>query len=147
MTGTYQSRYFAMSLTDLLLHSHPPPYAFDGEEGLTVQELSARVMAKHAQLQGCPGEHYCASWYHLVIGYDAGYYGYLWSDVLAADIFQAMRSQPAGLLSKEVGDKLFHQLLGPCATRAGVDLVREFLGREPTLDAWCERNGVPRAAL
>merc|ERR1712228_56300 len=84
-----------------------------------------------------------ASWYHMVIGYDAGYYGYLWSDVIAADIFRAMQQEPAGLLSKAVGRKLYDQLLGPCATRSGECLVRNFLGREASMDAWCERNGVP----
>lgn len=148
MVGTQQSRYFAMALADLLLHARGPPYAFEGQEGLSAQELFARVVATHTRLEALPATHPCASWYHLVIGYDAGYYGYGWSDVVAADIFDAMRQEPKGLLSEEVGRKLKEELLGPCATIAGKDISRKFLGREPTSDAWCRRQGIPaRASL
>merc|ERR1711971_479275 len=143
LAGTAESRYFAMSLIDLLLHSEEPPYSFDGEGGLDVPTLCARVLAKHAKAANVEGDYYCASWYHLVIGYDAGFYGYGWSDVLAADLFQTIRDNPHGLLSKDVGHKLYDQLLGPCATASGDDLIRGFLGREASMSAWCERKGVP----
>jgi len=148
MVGTQQTRYFAMALADMLLHARAPPYDFDGEEGLSAQELFARVVATNTRLDAIPHTHPCASWYHLVIGYDAGYYGYGWSDVVAADIFEAMCKEPGGLLSEEVSRKLRAELLGPCATIAGTDISRTFLGRAPTSDAWCKRQGIPiRASL
>ena len=78
----------------------------------------------------------------LVPGYDAGYYGYGWSDVYAADLFEAMASTPAGMLSAQTGSKLRDQVLGPCATRSGASMLRTFLGREPSEEAWRKRNGL-----
>ena len=146
MVGTGQSRYFAMALFDLIAHSGAPPYAFGGGTGLSARELFARLQQEHTGLPPIPGTHPCASWYHLVIGYDAGYYGYGWSDVFAADVFEAMLRSPSGLLSAETGARLRDEILGPCATRSGGDMVKAFLGREPTADAWCRRNGIPEPA-
>jgi len=143
MVGMDKSKYFAMALFDMKAHSQAPPYTFDGKEGLSVQELFASILEKHTRLQRLPGTHMCASWYHLVIGYDAGYYGYGWSDVYAADVFNAMLCSPSGLLSHETGQKLRDEILGPCATRSGGDMLQSFLGRAPSSDAWCERNGIP----
>jgi len=143
MVGMDKSKYFAMALFDLRAHSQAPPYTFDGQGGLSTQELFACILEKHTRLPRLAGSHPCASWYHLVIGYDAGYYGYGWSDVYAADLFKAMLHSPSGLLGVETGQRLRDQILGPCATRSGSDMLQAFLERAPSSDAWCERNGIP----
>merc|ERR1712217_578651 len=136
-----KSKFFGMALFDLKVHASKPPYSFEGEEGLTVSQLFDRLVAKSTALDTIPDTNYCASWYHLVIGYDAGYYGYMWSDVYAADVFNTMITSPDGALSAKTGGRLRDEILGPCATRSGMDMLRAFLGRDPTADAWCERNG------
>jgi thimet oligopeptidase len=143
MVGTMNSRYFAMALFDLQAHSQAPPYTFEGEADLSAKELYERIIEKYTKLARLPGTHPIASWYHLVIGYDAGYYGYGWSDVYAADLFKDMLCSPSGLLSVETGTRLRNEILGPCATRSGTDMLQAFLGRAPSSDAWCERNGIP----
>lgn len=143
MQGTSSSRYYAMALFDLLAHSQAPPYAYEGENGLSVAELYSRVMSKHTKMAPLPDVNPCASWYHLVIGYDAGYYGYGWSDVYAADVFETMRKSKDGLISAKTGGKLRDCILAPCATRPGMEMLREFLGREPNSAAWCQRMGIP----
>lgn len=143
MVGTFESRFFAMSLFDLYVHSRAPPYAFEGKEGLSAQELYTCLLEKYTGLPQIPNTNPSASWYHLVIGYDAGYYSYMWSDVQAADVFEAMRVSPEGLLAPATGKRLREEILAPCAGRRGVDMLRAFLGREPSADAWCRRNGVP----
>lgn len=40
-------------------------------------------------MESIKGTAYPASWYHMVMGYDAGYYGYLWSEVVSHDIFRS----------------------------------------------------------
>merc|ERR1712187_442717 len=116
-------------------------------DGLSAQQLYVRILEKHTKLKELPDTHPCASWYHLVIGYDAGYYGYGWSDVYAADVFDAMACSSLGLLSVEVGQRLRDDILEPCATRSGGELLRSFLGRDPNSDAWCKRNGVPTSRI
>ena len=78
MVGIAQTRYFSMALFDLLVHSSAPPYSFNGEDGLSIQQLFRRVSEHYNHLAMQEDAHPCASWYHLVIGYDAGYYGYGW---------------------------------------------------------------------
>lgn len=61
----------------------------------------------------------------------------------AADLFKAMLESKEGLMSAETGAKLRECILRPCASVAGFDMLYNFLGRQPTPDAWCERNGIP----
>lgn len=55
----------------------------------------------------------------MYIGYDAGVYGYGWSDVYAADLFHTMQTSEAGALSSATGRRLREEILGPCATKTG----------------------------
>ena len=142
VAGTQESRLISMSMIDLLLHSQAPPYSFDGKAGLSPPELYRLVVEKCTSLKQLPNTNFCASWYHLYIGYDAGVYGYAWSDVFAADIFESMRTCQTGPLSAETGERLRSQILEPCATKPGFDMLRGFLGREPSVDAWCRFKGI-----
>ncbi|CAJ1341577.1 unnamed protein product, partial [Effrenium voratum] len=146
MVGIQESRYFAMSLFDLMVHSQAPPYSLDGEEGLSLAELFRRVMQQQTCLQQLPDTNFSCSWYHLYIGYDAGFYGYGWSDVFAADIFETMRASKEGALSGATGQALRSEILAPCATRCGQEMLRRFLGREPSVEArsvrWPRFGGV-----
>lgn len=63
MAGLGESRYFASSLFDLMIHSQAPPYSFEGEEGLSSAELYRRVMQKYTTLAQLPKTNYSASWY------------------------------------------------------------------------------------
>eukprot|EP00796_Vickermania_ingenoplastis_P000388 gene388-biopygen353 len=63
------------------------------------------------------------------MGYDAGYYGYMWSKVFALDVFDYIRSHN-GLLDPKVGHKYASSILG-LAGRPNESL-KEFLGRDPS---------------
>ncbi|CAJ1459901.1 unnamed protein product, partial [Effrenium voratum] len=62
MVGIQESRYFAMSLFDLMVHSQAPPYSLDGEEGLSLAELFRRVMQQQTCLQQLPDTNFSCSW-------------------------------------------------------------------------------------
>jgi len=143
MVGMHNSKFFGMALFDMHAHSSAPPYELDGVKGLSAAELFARYSEKYTQLKALPGTNFCASWYHLVIGYDAGYYSYAWSDVYAADVFDSMMQSPDGPLSAATGAKLRDLILAPCAAVPGDVMLKNFLGRDPSADAWCKRNGIP----
>ena len=131
-----------MFIFDLVLHSQAPPYSYDGKEGLSVPELHRCIFEKYTSLKQLPNTNFSAAWYHLYIGYDAGVYGYGWSDVFAAEIFEAMRNSPTGPLSASTGHRLRSEILSPCATKPGYEMLRGFLGREPSVDAWCRFKGI-----
>ena len=76
---------------------------------------------------------------HLT-GYGACYYSYLYSKVLALDIFSKIKEQ--GLLNAEVGRNFSDIILRPGGSKEPADLVKEFLGREPNQDAFLKDLGL-----
>jgi peptidylprolyl isomerase len=86
-----------------------------------------------------PGSHFQSSFGHLT-GYQAGYYGYMWSLVYAQDMFQRFRE--LGMLNPEAGAYYREKILSMGGTEDSLDLVREYLGREPSMDAFLESLGL-----
>ncbi len=72
-------------------------------------------------------------------GYSAGYYGYLWSEVLDADAFDAFKE--TSLFDRSTAMK-FRRLLSRGGTAPGMDLYREFRGRDPEIAPLLERRGL-----
>ncbi len=78
-------------------------------------------------LPAVPGIHPQASFGHLMGGYDAGYYGYLWSKVYAQDLFTAF--EQGGLENPAVGMRYRTEILEPARTYDPDVEVQHFLGR------------------
>lgn len=91
-------------------------------------------------LEPIPGGKFPASFGHLMGGYDAGYYGYLWSEVYAQDMFS--RFKKASLTSTEIGQQYRQIILEKGNMEPAMSLLREFLGREPNSNAFFERLGI-----
>lgn len=70
---------------------------------------------------------------HVMSGYGAGYYGYMWSEVLALDMLTAFNGK---LLNPEVGARYRDKILSRGGELPGMELVRGFLGREPNSKAF-----------
>ncbi|HET9416971.1 MAG TPA: M3 family metallopeptidase, partial [Candidatus Limnocylindria bacterium] len=77
---------------------------------------------------------------HLIDGYDAGYYGYLWADVIGDDMFGRFARE--GVTSPEVGAAYRREILEPNGTRDAADLVRAFLGRDPSNEEFLRLRGM-----
>ena len=69
-----------------------------------------------------------SSFGHLLGGYDAAYYGYLWADIIGDDLFSRFENE--GILSNTVGVDYKNKILKPGGTKPAEELVRDFLGRE-----------------
>lgn len=84
-----------------------------------------------------PGTHPQASFGHLMGGYDAGYYGYLWSQVYAQDLFTAFKT--GGLENPLVGMRYRQDILEPSRTYEPDVEVQRFLGRKMSPNAFYEQ--------
>ncbi|MGL4573632.1 MAG: M3 family metallopeptidase [Burkholderiaceae bacterium] len=80
-----------------------------------------------------PGTMFPAGFSHLVGGYAAGYYGYMWSEVLALDMLSAFGGK---LLNQDVGRNYRNMILAQGGQKPPHLLVESFLGRASNSDAF-----------
>lgn len=73
-------------------------------------------------------------------GYAAGYYSYLWAEVLSADAFS--RFEEEGIFSREVGESFLQNILTRGGSEEPMVLFERFRGRKPTLDALLRHKGI-----
>lgn len=112
-----------------------------GERGLDTAAIFSRIYHEMCDLDTVAGTNTAASFGHMASGYDANYYGYLWSEVFSCDMF-ASGFGKEGVLSAEMGRRYRRCVLEPGATRDAFDLLRDFLGREPNNEAFLKMKGI-----
>ena len=81
-----------------------------------------------------------ASFGHLMGGYDAGYYGYLWSEVFGDDMWR--RFEEEGITDRTVGMDYRREVLEVGGARDAIETLRAFLGREPDNGAFLRKLGI-----
>jgi thimet oligopeptidase len=99
-----------------------------------------QTMEGQTPLGYVPGSLFPASFSHIAGGYAAGYYSYLWSQVVAEDLRTAFA---ADKLSSSVGQRYRDTVLSQGAQRLPQDMVQNFLGRLPNSDAFFKALGRP----
>ena len=87
-----------------------------------------------------PEDTYWQAGFGHLFGYDAGYYGYKWSEVFADDMFTRFESE--GPLNPALGIEYRAKVLERGGSVDGDDLVRDFLGREPNSKAFLKNIGL-----
>ena len=99
-------------------------------------ELWKQLTAEYSVLPFVDGAHPFASFGHLN-GYSAYYYTYMWSQVIAYDMFSRFEKQ--GLLDSETARQYLDEVLVPGGSRPAATSVAEFLGRPYSFDAFQRR--------
>ena len=82
-----------------------------------------------------PGTQFPGTFEHIVGGYGAGYYGYMWSEVLALDMLSAYGKN---LMNPAVGRRFRELILARGGQRPAGEMVHDFLGRDPSPKAFFE---------
>ena len=113
--------------------------AYHGSGGQKDTDEIARELHPITGFEFPEATHFQAGFGHL-FGYDAGYYGYLWSRVYGDDMFT--RFEGAASSPQAIGREYRRQILEPGGAQDGETLVKSFLGREPTPDAFLRELGV-----
>ncbi|ODH13828.1 hypothetical protein ACO22_06868 [Paracoccidioides brasiliensis] len=90
--------------------------------------------------QGNDWGHGQATFGHLIGGYDAGYYGYLSSLVYSADMFYSVFKENP--MNAKEGRRYRHTVLEPGGSRDEMKTLKQFLGREPNMDAFYRELGL-----
>jgi Zn-dependent oligopeptidase len=86
------------------------------------------------------GTFHPASFGHLMGGYDAAYYGYIWSEVFGDDMFS--RFEDEGITSPQVGRAYRELVIGRGGSVDPDDMLVAFLGRKPNNEAFLRKVGI-----
>jgi thimet oligopeptidase len=127
-----RNQIFYTALSYLLHHERPADHL----------QAVRDAQARYDLLDYLEGTHFQASFGHLS-GYTSAYYTYLWSLVIAKDLFAAF--DPADLFDAAMAHRYRDRILAPGGSRDAADLVADFLGRPFSFDAfaaWLDRAPV-----
>eukprot|EP00744_Colponema_vietnamica_P009359 GILI01013315.1.p1 GENE.GILI01013315.1~~GILI01013315.1.p1 ORF type:complete len:264 (-),score=76.03 GILI01013315.1:263-937(-) len=125
-------RQIVLALLDQSLHSD----RYNHDSAAILSDLQREVMG----IEATPGTNMAASFGHLAGGYDAQYYGYLWSEVFSMDMFDTAFSKD--VLSAASGLRYRQLVLGPGGSRDAKTMLKNFLGREPNQEAFLRSRGL-----
>lgn len=123
---------------DLLLHTEIAP-----ESNFDLVEYTNRVLAD-VYFPFPENSSRITSFGHLFagLGYDAGYYGYLWAEVIADDLASAFRASPEGFTDEALGLKLRTEVYEVGNSRDVNESVARFLGRPWNNEAFLKKLGL-----
>ncbi len=121
-------------ILDLTLHEE-----FDSSNVKSTTEIMSELQNSITNYAYTEGTHQQASFDHL-LDYGASYYGYLWSEVFAADMYSVFEKE--GVLNQEVGLWFRKTILEKGGTENPMNLVRAFLRRDPNNEAFLKNHGI-----
>ena len=136
--GFATTEYLACALMDMRFHTTDPtrldPPTFE-REVLAALGMPDQIVMRHRSPQF---SHIFSS-----EGYAAGYYGYMWADVLTADAAEAFAEAPDGFYDKDLAKKLVDNLFAVGNAVDPAEAYRKFRGRDATIDALMRDRGFP----
>lgn len=137
--GFATSEYLAASWLDQAWHSLTAEQA--GDE-IDVAEFEASALRDIGLDNPAVPTRYSSTYFAHVFsgGYSAGYYSYIWSEVLDADTVEWFREN--GGLTRENGDRFRARLLGVGGSKDPLAAYRDFRGRDAEIGPLLERRGL-----
>jgi peptidyl-dipeptidase Dcp len=136
--GYTTTEYLAASLLDQAWHQLKPEEV-PTAEGLLDFEAQALENAGVA-LDTVPPRYRSTYFSHIIGGYSAGYYAYIWSEVLDADTVEWFKQN--GGMTRENGDHFRQTLLSRGGAVDAMDLFRNFRGADPDIQPLLDRRGL-----
>ncbi len=139
--GFETTEYLASALMDLKYHTTDPA-------GIDVAAFEKTTLAALGMPSELVMRHRSTQFTHVFSGegYSAGYYGYLWADVLTSDAAEAFSEAPGGFYDKALARKLVDNLFAVRNAVDPADAYRAFRGRDARIDALMRDRGFPVAS-
>lgn len=129
--------YIAASLSDMDLH-----VLTEAPADLNVMDFEAEKLAARGIPSQILPRYRMTNFSHTMGGgYSAGYYSYMWAEVLDADAFEAF-SETGDIFNEEVAAKFRNYILTPGGIDDGMVMYKNFRGREPKIDALLRSRGL-----
>ncbi|MBU6417415.1 MAG: M3 family metallopeptidase, partial [Xanthomonadaceae bacterium] len=108
-------------------------------DGVTAFEAAA-LKANGTDFAPVPPRYRTPYFSHIMSGYSAGYYAYIWSEVLDANTVEWFKQH--GGLTRENGDRFRDKLLSQGGSKDAMELFTDFAGHEPRIEPLLERRGL-----
>ena len=136
-TGFATVEYLAASLLDMEYHSLTEPVA-----NLDIRSFEKTAMDKYGLIPEIKPRYRSTYFNHIwASGYAAGYYAYMWSEILDADAFQAFK-ETGNIFNKEIAARFEKEILSKGGTRDPLQMYVAFRGKEPGIDALLINRGL-----
>jgi peptidyl-dipeptidase Dcp len=135
-TGFVTVEYLAAALLDMEYHALTEPTDLD------IRAFEKTAMDKYGLIPEIKPRYRSTYFSHIWNGgYAAGYYGYIWCEILDADAFQAFK-ETGNIFNKEVAAKFEKEILSKRGSRDPLDMYIAFRGKEPGIDALLKNRGL-----
>ncbi len=134
--GFVTTEYLAASYLDMDYHVNPSPQEID------VLQFEASTLSKRGLIPEIPPRYRSTYFQHTMTGgYTAGYYSYIWAEVLDADGFKAFE-ESGDIFNKELAGRFRKYVLEPGCIDDPMDMYYNFRQKKPTIDALLENRGL-----
>ena len=136
--GFATTEYLAASIIDQALHQLAPDEVPNPNEIMEFEMVT--LEAAGILMDAVPPRYRSTYFNHIMGGYHAGYYSYIWSEVLDADSVEWFKEN--GGLKRENGDHFRKTVLSLGGAKDAMALFREFRGRDADITPLLERRGL-----
>ncbi len=133
--GFITVEYLAASSLDMEYHSMTEPVE------LNIGDFEKKAMEKYGLISEIIPRYRSTYFNHIIGGYSAGYYSYIWCEQLDADAFKAFK-ETGDIFNKEVADRFEKEILARKGSKDELEMWIAFRGREPGIEALLENRGL-----
>ncbi|MBH3273888.1 oligopeptidase A [Serratia marcescens] len=137
----YQAALFILRQLEFGLFDFRMHFEYNPEKGAQILPTLAEVKKMVAVVPSPSWGRFPHAFSHIFAGgYAAGYYSYLWAEVLSADAYS--RFEEEGIFNAETGKSFLDNILSRGGSEEPMALFKRFRGREPQLDAMLRHYGI-----